>query len=88
MWVIAEMARRRKVRGLRLNFPEAVALICDEVQERAREGATLAEAQKHGFSVLTTADVMDGVPELAKLIQVEAIFADGSRLVTLHSPIR
>ena len=88
MWVVAEMARRRRTRGLKLNFPEAVALICDEVQERAREGATLVEVQEYGYSILVADDVMDGVPELANLIQVEALFPDGSRLVTLRNPIR
>ena len=88
MWVVAEMARRRRNRGLKLNFPEAVALICDEVQERAREGATLVEVQEYGYSILVADDVMDGVPELANLIQVEALFPDGSRLVTLRNPIR
>ena len=88
VWVVAEMARRRRTRGLKLNFPEAVALICDEVQERAREGATLVEVQEYGYSILVADDVMDGVPELANLIQVEALFPDGSRLVTLRNPIR
>jgi urease subunit gamma len=71
-----------------LNFPEAVALICDEVQEHARDGATLLEVQTRGLSILTREDVMEGVAELAKLIQVEAIFGDGSRLVTLRNAIR
>jgi urease gamma subunit len=88
VWVVAEMARRRRTRGLKLNFPEAVALICDEVQERAREGGTLVEVQEYGYSILVADDVMDGVPELANLIQVEALFPDGSRLVTLRNPIR
>jgi urease subunit gamma len=82
------MARRRQSRGLKLNFPEAVALICDEVQEHARDGATLIEVQARGLSILTREDVMEGVAELAKLIQVEAIFGDGSRLVTLRNAIR
>ena len=87
LWSVAEMARRRRGRGLRLNHPEAVALICDEVLERAREGASLPEAVRHASTVLTR-DVLEGVPELADTIQVEAVFDDGSRLVTLHSPIR
>jgi urease gamma subunit len=82
------MARRRRARGLRLNHPEAVALICDEVHERARDGASLEEAVAHASTVLTRDDVLDGVPELAEVIQVEAVFDDGTRLVTLRSPIR
>jgi urease gamma subunit len=71
-----------------LNHPEAVALICDETMERAREGATLAAAREHGMSALRQEEVMEGVPELARVIEVEAIFEDGPKLVTLRNPIR
>ena len=84
----AELARRRRARGLKLNHPEAVALICDEVLEEARAGRPYQEVLEHGRSVLTRADVLDGVPELLPLIQVEAIFEDGTKLITLHQPIR
>lgn len=88
LWSAAELARRRRARGLKLNHPEAVALICDETMERAREGATLAEAREHGMSVLGRDDVLEGVPELAGLIEVETVFEDGAKLVTLRNPIR
>jgi urease gamma subunit len=84
----AELARRRRARGLKLNHPEAVALICDEVLEEARAGRSYQEVLEHGRSVLTRADVLDGVPELLPLIQVEALFEDGTKLITLHQPIR
>ena len=88
LWSAAELARRRRERGLRLNHPEAVALICDEVMERAREGATLAEAREHGMAILTRADVLDGVPELVGILEVESVFEDGTKLVSLRDPIR
>lgn len=88
LWSAAELARRRRQKGLKLNHPEAVALICDEVMERAREGATLEDARSHGRSVLTRDDVLDGVPDLVDLIEVEAVFEDGTHLVSLRDPIR
>src|SRR5690606_31837864 len=72
----------------KLNYPEALALICDEVMEAAREGASLEEAAARGASVLGPDDVMDGVADLLQQVQVEAVFADGSRLVTVRQPIR
>src|SRR5918911_5569756 len=84
----AELARRRRARGLKLNQPEAIALICDEVLEEARAGRPYAEVLEHGRSVLSRADVLDGVAELVPLIQVEAVFEDGTKLLTLHQPIR
>ncbi len=84
----AELARRRRARGLKLNHPEAVALICDEVLEEARAGRSYVEVLEHGRGVLTRADVLDGVAELVPMIQVEALFEDGTKLVTLHQPIR
>jgi urease gamma subunit len=88
LWSAAELARRRRAKGLKLNHPEAVALICDETMERAREGATLASAREHGMSVLSRDEVLEGVPELASVIEVEAVFDDGPKLVTLRDPIR
>lgn len=84
----AELARRRRARGLKLNHPEAVALICDEVMEEARAGRSYQEVLEHGRSVLRRADVLDGVPELVGMIQVEAVFEDGTKLLTLHQPIQ
>ncbi|MFC8047473.1 urease subunit gamma [Nocardia sp. NPDC057353] len=83
----AELARRRQARGLRLNHPEAVALISDHVLEGARDGRTVAELMTSGRAVLTRADVMDGVPEMIHDVQVEATFPDGTKLVTVHRPI-
>ncbi|WP_067659538.1 urease subunit gamma [Nocardia harenae] len=83
----AELARRRQARGLRLNHPEAIALITDHVLEGARDGRTVAELMTSGRTVLTRADVMDGVPEMIHDVQVEATFPDGTKLVTVHRPI-
>ncbi|WP_067862156.1 urease subunit gamma [Nocardia shimofusensis] len=83
----AELARRRKARGLALNHPEAVAIITDHVLEGARDGRTVAELMSSGRTVLTRADVMDGVPEMIHDVQVEATFPDGTKLVTVHRPI-
>lgn len=83
----AELARRRKARGLALNHPEAVAIITDHVLEGARDGRTVAELVSSGRTVLTRADVMDGVPEMIHDVQVEATFPDGTKLVTVHQPI-
>jgi urease subunit gamma len=83
----AELARRRQARGLKLNYPEAVALISDHVLEGARDGRTVAELMDSGRSVLTPDDVMEGVPEMLHDVQVEATFPDGTKLVTVHHPI-
>ncbi|MBJ8348485.1 urease subunit gamma [Antrihabitans sp. YC2-6] len=83
----AELARRRRARGLLLNHPEAVAIITDHVLEGARDGRTVAELMSSGREVLTRADVMTGVPEMLKDVQVEATFPDGTKLVTVHHPI-
>ncbi|WP_433715523.1 urease subunit gamma [Nocardia sp. CA-084685] len=83
----AELARRRQARGLRLNHPEAIALITDHVLEGARDGRTVAELMSSGRTVLTRADVMEGVPEMIHDVQVEATFPDGTKLVTVHQPI-
>jgi urease subunit gamma len=84
----AQVARRRLERGVKLNHPEAVALISDFVVEGARDGRTVAELMAAGAEVLTRAQVMDGVPEMIHEVQVEATFPDGTKLVTVHVPIR
>jgi urease subunit gamma len=84
----AVVARRRLERGVRLNHPEAVALITDFVVEGARDGRSVAELMRDGASVLQRAQVMDGVAEMIEEIQVEATFPDGTKLVTVHEPIR
>jgi urease subunit gamma len=86
--VAAMVAERRRRRGVKLNHPEAVALITDYVLEGARDGKTVAELMRDGATVLTRAQVMDGVPEMIHQIQVEATFPDGTKLVTVHEPIR
>ncbi|MBS0348857.1 MAG: urease subunit gamma [Proteobacteria bacterium] len=81
------LAERRKARGLKLNYPEAVAYISAALLEGARDGRTVAELMNYGTTLLTRADVMEGVPELIPEIQVEATFPDGTKLVTVHQPI-
>ncbi len=83
----AELARRRRARGLRLNHPEAVAIISDHILEGARDGHTVAELMASGGDVLGRDDVMEGVPEMLGDVQVEATFPDGTKLVTVHHPI-
>ncbi|ABG97457.1 urease, gamma subunit [Rhodococcus opacus PD630] len=83
----AELARRRRQRGLVLNHPEAVALITDHILEGARDGRSVAELMVSGREVLTRSDVMEGVPEMLHDVQVEATFPDGTKLVTVHDPI-
>ena len=83
----ADLARRRQARGLKLNYPETVAIITDHVLEGARDGRTVAELMVSGRDVLSRDDVMDGVPEMLHDVQVEATFPDGTKLVTVHSPI-
>ncbi len=87
LFLAAELARRRRARGLKLNYPEARALIADEICEGAREGKSVAELMSVGASILTTDDVMPGVETLVGLLQVEAMFPDGQKLVTVHEPI-
>ena len=84
----AIVARTRKERGVRLNYPEAVALITDYVVEGARDGRGVADLMRDGASVLSRDDVMEGIPEMLHEIQVEATFPDGTKLVTVHEPIR
>ena len=87
MFTAALLAERRRSRGLRLNHPEAVALITSAIVEGARDGKTVAQLMSEGQRVLSRADVMDGVPEMIPEIQVEATFPDGTKLVTVHQPI-
>jgi urease subunit gamma len=86
--VAAMVARRRLERGVKLNHPEAIALITDFILEGARDGCTVAELMQTGAQVLTRAQVMDGIPEMIHDVQVEATFPDGTKLVTVHEPIR
>ena len=86
--VAADLARRRQARGLKLNYPEAVAIITYEITEGARDGRTVADLMGHGTTLLTRADVMEGVADMIHEVQVEATFPDGTKLVTVHQPIR
>ncbi|MDQ0973548.1 urease subunit gamma [Neobacillus niacini] len=86
--VAADLARRRKDRGLKLNYPEAIALITYEIMEGARDGKTVAQLMSEGTTILSTEDVMEGIPEMIRDIQVEATFPDGTKLITVHEPIR
>lgn len=86
--VAAEVARRRKSKGLKLNYPEAVALISDEVMEGIREGQSVSQLMETGAMVLRKEDVMEGVSEMLDEVQVEGTFPDGTKLVTIHHPIR
>ena len=88
IFTAALLAERRKARGLKLNHPEAVALISAAVMEGARDGKTVAQLMSEGRHVLTRGEVMEGVPEMIHDIQVEATFPDGTKLVTVHDPIR
>ncbi len=86
--VAADLARRRQARGLKLNYVEAVAILTAEVMEAARDGKTVAEIMSFGARILTRDQVMKGVPEMIHDVQVEATFPDGTKLVTIHDPIR
>ena len=88
IYTAAELARRRRARGLKLNHPEATAIIADEILEGAREGKSVAELIAFGSTILTADDVMPGVHEMMPVLQVEATFPDGTKLVTVHDPIR
>jgi urease gamma subunit len=88
VFTAAEVARRRRARGLKLNYPEAIALITAEVLEGIRDGRSVSELMQFGMTILTRDDVMEGIAEMIDEIQVEGTFPDGSKLVTLHYPIR
>jgi urease gamma subunit len=87
IFMAAEVARKRRARGLKLNYTEAVALISDHIVEGARDGRSVSELMSSGKRVLARDDVLPGVPELVKQVQVEATFEDGTKLVTVHNPI-
>ena len=86
--VAADLSRRRQKRGLKLNYPESIAIISYEIMEGARDGRSVVDLMSHGTTILTRADVMEGVPEMIHEVQVEATFPDGTKLVTVHNPIR
>jgi urease subunit gamma len=86
--VAADLARRRRARGLKLNHPEAVALITAELLEGIRDGRSVSDLMAEGIRILTREEVMDGVPEMLEEVQVEGTFPDGTKLVTVHHPIR
>jgi urease subunit gamma len=86
--VAADVARRRQARGLKLNYPEAVAILTYELLEGARDGRSVAELMNWGSTILSTEDVMEGVADMIPDVQVEATFPDGTKLVTVHNPIR
>jgi urease subunit gamma len=86
--VAADLARRRQSRGLKLNHPESVAIITYEILEGARDGRSVADLMSHGTTILKRDEVMEGVPEMIHEVQVEATFPDGTKLVTVHHPIR
>ena len=88
VFMAAELARRRRARGLKLNYPEALALITAEVLEGIRDGRSVSDLMAWGVTILTRDDVMDGIPEMLDEVQVEGTFPDGTKLVTIHRPIR
>jgi urease subunit gamma len=88
IFVAADVARRRQARGLKLNYPEAVAILSAELVEGARDGRSVADLMSWGATILHRADVMEGVPEMIHEVQIEATFPDGTKLVTVHDPIR
>lgn len=88
IFVAAELARKRRARGLKLNYPEAVAILSEEIMEAARDGKSVAEVMTSGTNILSRQDVMEGVAEMIHEVQVEATFPDGTKLVTVHDPIR
>jgi urease subunit gamma len=88
IFVAAELARQRRARGLRLNYPEALALITAEVLEGIRDGRSVSELMEMGIRVLSREEVMEGIPEMLEEVQVEGTFPDGTKLVTIHHPIR
>lgn len=88
IFTAALLAERRKAKGLKLNYPEAVAYISAAILEGAREGRTVSDLMSHGTTLLGREEVMEGIPEMVKEVQVEATFPDGTKLVTVHDPIR
>jgi urease subunit gamma len=88
LFVASELARKRQARGLKLNYPEAVAILSAEIMEAARDGKSVADIMSFGSTILKREDVMEGIAEMLHEVQVEATFPDGTKLVTIHDPIR
>ena len=88
LFLAGELAEKRKARGLKLNYPESIAFISSRLQEAARDGRTVADLMQYGANILTREDVMEGIPEMIHEVQIEATFPDGTKLVTVHDPIR
>jgi urease subunit gamma len=88
LFLAGELAEKRRSRGLKLNYPEAIALISSHLQEASRDGTPVSELMHYGSTILSREDVMDGIPEMIPEIQIEATFPDGTKLVTIHNPIR
>jgi urease subunit gamma len=88
LFLAGELAEKRKARGLKLNYPESIALISSRLQEGARDGRTVADLMQYGATILAREDVMEGIAEMIHEVQIEATFPDGTKLVTVHDPIR
>lgn len=88
LFLAGELAEKRLARGLKLNYPESIALISSRLQEAARDGKSVAELMQYGATILTRDDVMEGIAEMIHDVQIEATFPDGTKLVTVHDPIR
>jgi urease subunit gamma len=88
LFLAGELAEKRKARGLKLNYPESIALISSRLQEAARDGRTVADLMQYGATILSREDVMEGISEMIHEVQIEATFPDGTKLVTVHDPIR
>ena len=88
LFLAGELAEKRMARGLKLNYPESIALISSRLQEAARDGKSVAELMQYGATILTRNDVMEGIAEMIHDVQIEATFPDGTKLVTVHDPIR
>jgi urease gamma subunit len=88
IFTAADVARRRRQRGLKLNYPEAIAIITADILEGVRDGRSVADLMQYGSTILTRDDVMEGIPEMIAELQVEGTFPDGTKLITVHDPIR
>ncbi len=88
LFLAGELAEKRRARGLKLNYPEAIALISSQLQEAARDGRSVADLMHYGATILTADEVMEGVAQMIEEVQIEATFPDGTKLVTVHRPIR
>jgi urease subunit gamma len=88
LFLAGELAQKRRDRGLKLNYPESIALISSQLQEAARDGKSVAELMSYGGTILSRNDVMEGIAEMIEEVQIEATFPDGTKLVTVHNPIR